>query len=155
MLLVFYSGSCLLHHCVQSFSLFSLLSDAVCSLMLVSLIHLDLNFVLLDKYGSICNLLHIDFQLDKYHLLKMFSISVVYFWHSFQKSAVHMNVDLCLGLWFYSINHHVSFYVIPCDFYYCSSVIQVEISDGDASRTSFIFQDCSSYSVCLFVCFSI
>ena len=39
--------------------------------MLKSLIHLDLSFVLEDKYEFTCSVLHADIQLDQHHLLKM------------------------------------------------------------------------------------
>ena len=45
---------------------------------------------------------------------------------------------------------------IPYSFYYDCSVVQLEVRDGDASRSSFIVQDCFSYPVFvfyLFVCF--
>jgi hypothetical protein len=34
---------------------------------------------------------------------------------------------------------------MPYGFYYCCSVVQLEIGDGDTSRSSFIVQDCFSY----------
>jgi hypothetical protein len=37
--------------------------------MLRSLIHLDLSFLQIDKYGSMFISLHTDCQLDQYHLL--------------------------------------------------------------------------------------
>jgi hypothetical protein len=46
----------------------------VSSVMLRSLIHLDLSFVQGDKYRSICIFHHEDRQLDQNHLLKMLSL---------------------------------------------------------------------------------
>ena len=45
---------------------------------------------------------------------------------------------------------------IPSCFHYYSSIVELEIRDGDTSGSSFTVQDCFSYPVfCLFVCFSI
>ena len=41
--------------------------------ILSSLIHLDLSFVHCNRYGSICNLLHVGIQLCNHHLLKILS----------------------------------------------------------------------------------
>jgi hypothetical protein len=57
------------------------------------------------------------------------------------------------GLSFYSIDQPVCFYantmfcfvLFVCLFYYYCSVVQLEIRDGDTSRSSFIVQDCFSY----------
>ena len=57
-----------------------------------------------------------------------------------------------IGLWvkvrvFYSIplvNFSV-FMPIPSCFHYCSSVIELDVRDGDASGSSFIVQDCFGY----------
>jgi hypothetical protein len=55
--------------------------------------HLDLNFVKGDKYGSIFNLLHTESQLDRQNLLKI--------------SQVTISVFLFLSLQFYSIDQRV------------------------------------------------
>jgi len=47
--------------------------------MLKSLIHLDLNFVDCDNYGSIHILQSVDIQLDQCHLFEMLSFSIVCF----------------------------------------------------------------------------
>ena len=40
----------------------------------------------------------------------------------------------------------------PSYFHYHSSIVELEVSDGNASRGSFIVQDCFGYPVvCLFV----
>ena len=47
------------------------------------------------------------------------------------------------------------FMPIPSCFYYCSFIIELDVSDANASGSSFIVQDCfGSPVVCLFVCFS-
>jgi hypothetical protein len=103
--------------------------------MLRLLIHLDLSFIYI----------HADIQLGQHHLLKMLS-----FFHclvlAFCKiSSVHRCVDLFQDLWFNSTHQTVSI-SIPCSFYYYCSVVQLEIRDGDISRSSFIVQDYFSYS---------
>ena len=45
----------------------------VIGIMLRYLMHLDLSFVHDNSYGSICNILYIDIQLNQHHLLKMLS----------------------------------------------------------------------------------
>lgn len=46
---------------------------------------------------------------------------------------------------------HLSFFMpIPCSFYYYSSVVELEIKDGDTSGSFFIIQDCFSYPFCFF-----
>ena len=44
-----------------------------------------------------------------------------------------------------SIGQSVHFMPIPSCFYYCSSIIELDIRDGDASGSSFIVQDCFGY----------
>lgn len=45
--------------------------------MLRSCIYLNLRFVQGNKYGSSCNLLHVNIQIDSHHLLKMLWVVVV------------------------------------------------------------------------------
>jgi hypothetical protein len=52
-------------------------------------------------------------------------------------------MDLCLGLWFDSIDLSV-FMQTPCDFYYNNSVVQLKYRDGDTSRCTFIVQTLDS-----------
>ena len=40
--------------------------------------------------------------------------------------------------------------VIPCDFYYYNSIVELEVRDGDTSGISLIVQDCFSYPDFLF-----
>jgi hypothetical protein len=47
------------------------------------------------------------------------------------------------------------FMTIPCGFYYTCSVIQIEIRDGDTSRSSFIIKICFSYPGCFVFSFEI
>jgi hypothetical protein len=56
------------------FPTFSSIRFNVSGVTLMSVIHLDLCFVQSYKYGSICILLYAAIQLDKHHLLKMFSL---------------------------------------------------------------------------------
>jgi hypothetical protein len=71
--------------CSSLFPTFSSIRLSVASFMLRPLIHLDLSFVKGDKYGSIFILLHVDLQLDQYHLLKMFSFFYCMVWASLSK----------------------------------------------------------------------
>jgi hypothetical protein len=48
-------------------------------------------------------------------------------------------VDLCLGFWLDSIDLSVVMQ-IPLDFYYYSSVVELEITDGDISRISLLYR---------------
>ena len=61
--------------CSRVFFTFSSISVSVSGFMWWSLIHLDLNFVQVDKNGSICIFLHADCQLNQPHFLKMLSFS--------------------------------------------------------------------------------
>jgi hypothetical protein len=73
-LLVFCLGSCFLWQCIQIYSPTSFsIRFSVSGFMLRSLIHLYLNVIQGDRYGTICILLHTDIQLDQNHLLKMLS----------------------------------------------------------------------------------
>jgi hypothetical protein len=82
-----------------------------------SLIHLDLNFVQSDKYGSIFIFRHTDCQLDQLHLLKILSFFPLHIFGFFIKDQVSIR------LWFYFwvfnsiplINLSVSV-SIPCHF---------------------------------------
>ena len=55
---------------VRLFLTLSSVRFSVFSRMLRFLFHLELSFVLGDKYESIQNLLHVDLQFDQHHLLK-------------------------------------------------------------------------------------
>ena len=70
------------------FPMFYSMRLTVSGLMLRSLIHLDLNLVQGDKYGSIFILLHVDIQLFQYHLLKIFSFFPLYSLASLSKNQV-------------------------------------------------------------------
>jgi hypothetical protein len=62
-------------------------------------------------------------------------------------------VDLCLGLQFDYIDFMSVFVPIPCCFCYYSSVVQFEVKDGNTFSSSFVIQDCFSYtaSLCFYV----
>ena len=85
--------------------------------MLRSLIHLYLNVIQGDRYGTICILLHTDIQLDQNHLLKMLSFFPLYiYWHLCQRSSVCKSV---VYFWVFNsiplINMSVSV-PVPCSF---------------------------------------
>ena len=62
---------------------------------------------------------------------------------SLAKSRCHRYVELCLGLWFYSIDQYVCFYSkINHDvFYWYRSVVQLETWHSDKASISFIIQN--------------
>jgi hypothetical protein len=116
---------------------------SVSGFMLRSLIKLDLNFVQSDKYDSICILLHAYHQLDQHHLLKMLSFFPLYGFHFFVKDQVS------IGVWVYFcifnsiplIDLSVTI-PISCSFHHYFSVVHLEVSDGDFSRSSFLVENC-------------
>ena len=98
-----------------------------------------------DQYGTICTLLHADIQLEQHHSLKtLFSLYGLGF---FVKN------QLSIGVWIYFwvfdliplINLSVSV-PIPYSFYHYCSVSQLEIRNGDTSRSPLIVQGCLGYS---------
>ena len=126
----------------KPFLTFSSIRFGVSGFMLRCLIHLDLSFVQGDNYEYICTLLHVDIQLSQDHLLKMLS-SPLYCFGFFVKNQVSVR------LWIYVLVSHLiplinmsAFMLIPWCFYYYSSVVGLEIRNGDASGSSFIVQDC-------------
>jgi hypothetical protein len=59
-----------------------------------------------------------------------------------------VSVDMWMYFWvFYLIALiNLSFPTpIPGSFYYCCSVVQLEVKDGDSSKCSFVVQDCFVY----------
>ena len=70
----------------------------------------------------------------------------LYIFSSFVKN--HVFINLWVNIWvFYSIplvDFSVFMPVSSC-FYYCSSVIELDVRDGNASRISFIVQDCFGF----------
>ena len=101
-----------------------------------SLTRLDLSFVQRNKYGSIWILLHSDIQFDHHHLLKKLSFFPVCIFGFFVKIQVSVSEWNCLGLQFGSIDDISICMLIPCCFYYYSSVLVPEIRHGDTSRSS-------------------
>jgi hypothetical protein len=75
--------------------------------MLRVLIHLNLNVVQADKYGSIFILVYVEIQLD--HFLKVLSSFHWLFWLLYQKSSVHRCVGLFLGPRFDFIDQPICF----------------------------------------------
>ena len=63
--------SCPVPKSSRIFPKFSSIRFSVSCCMLRALIHLKLNFVEGDTYGSICIFIHSDIQLNQHHLLKM------------------------------------------------------------------------------------
>jgi hypothetical protein len=75
-----------------------------------------MTFVQGNKYGSTCIFfLHVHIKLVHHDLLKMLSLSTVYFLILYQKSSVHKYVGLFLGILFESIDQLV---------WFCTNTIQ-------------------------------
>jgi hypothetical protein len=79
-------------------STFSSIRFSVSGFMLRSLIYLDMNFMQGDGYRSICTLLHVNSQLDQYHLLKMLSFFYCIILASLSKIKCHGWLGLFLGI---------------------------------------------------------
>lgn len=71
------------------------------------------------------------------------------FWLLYQISDVHMCVNLCLVFNSMPLINMSVCMTILCSFKYCSSIVQFELRDGDASNSFFIMQNCFSYPVFL------
>ena len=59
-----------------------------------------------------------------------------------------VSIDLWFYLWVFNSIPLISVSVsvpIPCSFYHCCSVVQLEVRDDDSPRSSFIVQDCFGY----------
>ena len=97
---------------------FSFIRFNVSGFILRSLIHMS--FVQGEKYESTCILLHADIQLDQHYLLNML---LFFHWGLFIQNK---HVDMCLSLWFDSIDQF-AFMTIQSEFYYYSCVGQLEI----------------------------
>ena len=94
---------------------------------------------------SIFILLHVDTQLCQHHLLNMLSFSILHFF-GFVKNQVFIVV--WIDIWVFNSVALVLlsvFMPIPSSFQYFSSVVEFEVRDCDASRSSFIVQDCFGY----------
>lgn len=110
-----------------------------------------LSFVEGDNYGSIYILLYTAIQFEEHHFLNMLSFFQCVFLPSLSKAPVHMYVDLCMCLWFNSIDKHACFESVPFCLYFYSSVANLENRDADTYSTSFIIQILKSYPS--FLCF--
>ena len=80
---------------------------SISGFVLRSLIHLDLNFVQDEKYGTIYIYLHTDCPFDQQHLLNITSFSILYFLFLCQRPSVYKCIVLFLSLQFYSIDQLV------------------------------------------------
>ena len=82
-------------------------------------------------------------QLCQHHLLKRF------FFHGiiFGSLSSIKYVNLCVGLLLESIDQCVCFYANAVFFPYYSSLLEIEIKDGD---TSSVVQDCFHYPILFF-----
>jgi hypothetical protein len=134
--------------CSGLFPTFSSICFSVSSFMWRSLIHFDLRFGQGDKNGSICILLHANCQLCQHHLLKMMSPPppTLDGFSSFVKDQV------TIGVWvhFWVFNSIPFIYLsvtiqVPSSFYHNYSVVQLEVREGDSTRSSFIVEKSFCY----------
>jgi hypothetical protein len=124
--------------CLRVVPTFFTFSFIVSGFMWSSLIQLDLSFILGDKNGSICILLHDNSQLGQHHLLKMLSffLSVDGF-SSFVKHQVTISVWVHLWVFNSILLTYLPFTIpITYSFYHHCSVIQLEVRDCDSTRSS-------------------
>ena len=121
---------------------FSSIRFNVSGFMLRSLIHLDLSFVHGDRYGFIFILPHVDIQLCQHYMLNMlfFPFDIFYFfikYRMFKDVWIDIRVLCSVPLVLLSV-----LMPIPGCVQYCNSVAEYKVRDCDASRNSFIPQDC-------------
>ena len=139
------SGSYLLSNAFKVIPHFLFYQINVSGFTLRFLIHLDLNFVLGDKYEPICILLHADIQLHQHHLLKMLFFPLYGFGFSVKNQQSR---GVWIYFWFFdsiSLINLSIFVPVLCSFYYYCSVLHLGIRDSNPSGSSFIVQDCFRY----------
>jgi hypothetical protein len=93
------------------------------SLLLRSMIHLELTLVLCERYGSSFSFLNADIQLSQQHLLKRLSFLHRIFLRLSQKSDGLSCVDSYLEHLFSSTGFHIWFSANTCYFYCYGSVV--------------------------------
>jgi hypothetical protein len=98
--------------------------------------------------GQIFILLHADHQLN-YHDLYMI---LVFFFNPLDAFLTFTKDQVTIGVWVYFwVFHSVPLIflpvivTIPCRFYHYSSVVQLEVRDGDSTRCSFIVENTLHY----------
>ena len=117
---------------------------SVSGFMQRSLIHLDLNFFQVDMNGSICILLHatvepapfvenaVSFPLDGFSSFVKVQVIVgvwAHFWVFSSIPLIYLSVAI----------------PVPFSFYHNCSVVQLEVRDGDSTRSSFIVENSFCY----------
>ena len=130
---------------------------SVTGFILKSLTQLELSIAHGDGYASIFILLHVDIQVCLHRLLNMFSLFILCVCF-FVKNQVF--VGMWNNIWIFDLVPLVLLSVlmpIPGCFQYCSSIVEFENRNHDASRSSFIVQNCFGYPGFCFVlfCFSL
>ena len=127
-------------------STFSSMWFNVADFMLRCLIHLVLSFMHDNRYGSIFIHLHLDIQFMPAFVEYAFFFSFLYFYF-FVKNQVFLGV--WINIWVFGLGSRVflSFLMpVPGCFQFCSSVVEFEVRECDASRSSFIIvQLCFGY----------
>ena len=120
---------------------FSSMRFRVVGFMLRSLIQWDLSFVHGDRYGSLFIFLLVDIQLCQNRLLNMLS-----FFHSVFLLLCQVFLGVRIDIWVFPLVLLSVLIRIPGCFQYCCSVVDFEVRDCGASRSSFTIQDCFGYS---------
>lgn len=94
-----------------------------------------------DKYGYICTILYATLQCDVNHLLKMIPFSRAYFWPLYKNQV---STGVWIYIWVFSsvpLTNVSVFGTNTMHFYFCNSVVHLEVGCGDTFCSSFIIQD--------------
>ena len=108
---------------------------------------MNLSFVHSDRYGSTFILLQVDIQLcQPAPFVKDAFFLPLYNFSSFVENQVF--IGLWINIWVFDSIPFVNvsvFVPIPSCFHYCSSIIGLDVRYGDASRSSFLVQNCFGF----------
>jgi hypothetical protein len=105
--------------------------------------HLNVSFVQGDRNRSICILLHANCQLNQYHMLKMLSHPPTPARH-WMVLAPLSKIKCVSSFWVFNsipLIYQTVTVPIPCSFYHSCSVVQLEVRDGDSTRSAFIVEN--------------
>ena len=141
--------------CLRFFTTSSCINFSVSGFKCKSLIHLDLNFLQEDKNGWI-QILNGNSQLSRHHLLKMLSFFHQIFLTPLSKTKLPY-VCVCVHFRVFNSTLLISpFFTVPLPysffFNHNCSVVQLEVTDGDSTRSSFIVENSFQYPG--FFCYS-
>jgi hypothetical protein len=128
--------------CSRFFPTFSSIIFSVSGFIWRSLMHLDLNFVQGAKNRLICILPHADFQLNQAPFVE----NAVFFF-PLDGFSSYVKDQVTIGIWvhFLVFNSIPLIYLpvilpIPFRFYQNCYVVQLDVKDGDSTRSSFIVE---------------